>query len=129
MDPDRRVTGHVLVVEDSALVASAMRILLEDAGHSVTEAGSVAAAVEAVAVASRVPDVALLDLTLPDGDGLRVLTELRAMGREPRIAVAVTGRDDPGVRERCLAAGCHAVLLKPVPARELSRLVSGWMGA
>jgi two-component system KDP operon response regulator KdpE len=121
------VTGHVLIVEDSALVASAMRLLLEDAGHSVTEAGSVAAAVEAVAVASRVPDVALLDLTLPDGDGLRVLAQLRAMGREPRIAVAVTGRDDPGVRERCLAAGCHAVLLKPVPARELSRLVTSWM--
>jgi two-component system KDP operon response regulator KdpE len=116
-----------LIVEDSALVASAMRLLLEDAGHSVTEAGSVAAAVEAVAVASRVPDVALLDLTLPDGDGLRVLAQLRAMGREPRIAVAVTGRDDPGVRERCLAAGCHAVLLKPVPARELSRLVTSWM--
>lgn len=129
MDPDRRVTGHVLIVEDSALVASAMRILLEDAGHSVTEAGSVAAAVEAVAIASRVPDLALLDLTLPDGDGLRVLAQLRAMGREPRIAVAVTGHDDPGVRERCLAAGCHDVLLKPVPVRELSRLVTGWLGA
>lgn len=121
--------GHVLIVEDSALVASAMRILLEDAGHSVTEAGSVAAAVEAVAHSSRVPDVALLDLTLPDGDGLAVLHRLREIGREPRVAVAVTGRDDSDVRARCLAAGCRDVLLKPVPARELSRLVTGWMTA
>jgi CheY-like chemotaxis protein len=129
VEPDGPVRGHVLIVEDSALVASAMRILLEDAGHSVTEAGSVAAAVEAVAVAARVPDVALLDLTLPDGDGLAVLHRLREIGREPRVAVAVTGRDDADVRARCLAAGCRDVLLKPVPARELSRLVTGWMTA
>jgi CheY-like chemotaxis protein len=95
----------------------------------VTEAGSVAAAVEAVALAARVPDVALLDLTLPDGDGLAVLHRLREIGREPRVAVAVTGRDDADVRARCLAAGCRDVLLKPVPARELSRLVTGWMTA
>jgi CheY-like chemotaxis protein len=129
VEPDGPVRGHVLIVEDSALVASAMRILLEDAGHSVTEAGSVAAAVEAVALAARVPDVALLDLTLPDGDGLAVLHRLREIGREPRVAVAVTGRDDADVRARCLAAGCRDVLLKPVPARELSRLVTGWMTA
>jgi CheY-like chemotaxis protein len=129
VENDGSVRGHVLIVEDSALVASAMRILLEDAGHTVTEAGSVAAAVEAVVLAQHVPDVALLDLTLPDGDGLAVLLRLREIGREPRIAVAVTGRDDPDVRARCLTAGCRDVLLKPVPARELSRLVSGWLTA
>jgi CheY-like chemotaxis protein len=125
-DPARR--AHVLIVEDNALVASAMRILLENAGHAVTEAGSIAAAVEAVQAASGVPDVALLDLTLPDGDGIEVLARLRAVGRAPRVAVAVTGRDEPEVRARCLQAGCTDVLLKPVPARELPRLVAGWLG-
>jgi CheY-like chemotaxis protein len=125
--PDGTAGGHVLVVEDNALVAGAMRILLEDAGHTVTEAGSVAAAIAAVRGAPQPPDLALLDLTLPDGDGLLVLARLDAEGLAPRVTVAVTGRDDPEVRERCLAAGCHDVLLKPVPARELQRLAAQWM--
>jgi two-component system KDP operon response regulator KdpE len=123
------VTGHVLIVEDNAVVASAMRILLEDAGHTVSEAASVAAAISAVEASTHVPDVALLDLTLPDGDGLSILLTLRHLGREPRITVAITGRDDPSVRARCLAAGCREVLLKPVPARELPRLVATWLAA
>ena len=106
-----------------------MRILLGDAGHTVTEAGSIAAAVNAVELAMRTPDVALLDLTLPDGDGLRILDRLRALGKMPRVTVAVTGRDDPAVRMRCLSAGCADVLLKPVPARDLRRLVAEWMTA
>lgn len=123
------MSGHVLIVEDNAFVASAMRILLEDAGHTVSEAGSVAGAIGVVEAASRIPDVALLDLALPDGDGLTILSALRAMGREPRVAVAVTGRDDPAIRARCLEAGCRDVLLKPVPARELPRLVAQWLDA
>ena len=123
------MTGHVLVVEDNPLVASAMRILLEDAGHTVSEAGSVSAAIGAVEAATSIPDVALLDLTLPDGDGLSILSALRDLGREPRITVAVTGHDDPAIRARCLAAGCRDVLLKPVPARELPRLVAAWLNA
>jgi two-component system KDP operon response regulator KdpE len=119
----------VLIVEDNAVVASAMRILLEDAGHTVSEAGSVAGAVDAVQASFQTPDLVLLDLTLPDGDGLSVLAALRDIGREPRVTVAVTGRDDPAVRVRCLAAGCREVLLKPVPARELPRLVATWLDA
>ncbi|MGI8842363.1 MAG: response regulator [Gemmatimonadaceae bacterium] len=121
------VYGHVLVVEDYALVSSAMRIILEATGHTVSEAATVAQALAIVEDSDHPPDVALLDLTLPDGDGLTILTRLRELGRAPRVCVAVTGHDDPEVRARCLAAGCHAVLLKPVPARELARLVTSWM--
>lgn len=123
------MTAHVLVVEDNALVSSAMRLLLEHAGYTVSEATTVADAIGAVEGAPRPPDVALIDLTLPDGDGLAILSGLRERGREPRITVAVTGRDDPEIRERCLAAGCRDVLLKPVPARELPQLVASWLAA
>lgn len=123
------MTVHVLVVEDNALVSSAMRLLLEHAGYTVSEASTVSGAIGAVESAPHPPDVALLDLTLPDGDGLTILSGLRDLGLEPRITVAVTGRDDPQVRERCLAAGCRDVLLKPVPARELPQLVEAWLAA
>lgn len=119
--------GHVLIVEDNVLVSSAMRILLEANGHTVTEAATTKQALAVFENPDHPPDVALLDLTLPDGDGLTILTRLQELGRAPRICVAVTGHDDPEVRARCLAAGCHDVLLKPVPARELARLVKSWM--
>jgi len=109
---------HVLIVEDSSLVSDAMRILFEASAHRVTTAASVAEAIKAHA--DDPADLVLLDLTLPDGDGLAVLaaaaTTATARGT---VFVALTGRDDPATRERCLAAGCADVLVKPVPAREL----------
>jgi DNA-binding response OmpR family regulator len=116
----------VLLVEDSAIVVSALRILFEETGRRVADAGSVAAAVEACR-AER-PDLMLLDLTLPDGDGLAVLESVRATAGEPRLTVAMTGHDDEATRSRCLAAGCAEVLLKPVPARELLARADGWLG-
>jgi CheY-like chemotaxis protein len=116
----------VLVAEDNDLVSGAMRVLFEETGHRVSTAPSIAAAV-AVATAEPV-DLLLLDLGLADGDGLEVLTELRSRGALPRISVALTGRDEPEVVARCRALGCHDVLLKPVPARELLRLAREWIG-
>lgn len=116
---------HVLVAEDNELVCGAMRVLFEETGHRVTTTPSI---VETVAAASgdRV-DVMLLDLGLADGDGLQVLAQLRERGAMPRVAVALTGRDEPEVVAACRAAGCHEVLLKPVPARDLLRMVRGWL--
>jgi DNA-binding response OmpR family regulator len=115
----------VLVAEDNALVAGAMRLLFEESGFRVTTCASVASTVEA-AVSDAV-DVLLLDLGLADGDGLRALRELRRLGASPRVSVALTGRDEPEVASRCLDAGCAAVLVKPVPARELIARVRGWV--
>lgn len=115
---------RVLLVEDHALVVDALTILLESGGHAVRAAGSVR---EAVARATEEPvDVLLLDLSLPDGDGLDVLARLRAADAVPAVAVALTGHDDAATRDRCVAAGCAAVLLKPVPARELLTRVAAW---
>jgi DNA-binding response OmpR family regulator len=117
--------GHLLLVEDSALVTDALRILFEGVGHRVRVASTVAAAI--AACERERPDVMLLDLTLPDGDGLRVLAGLRDSHARPRITAAMTGRDEPAVRDRCLAAGCAEVLVKPVPTRELLRKIDGWL--
>ena len=70
--------AHVLVAEDNALVGGAMRLLLEESGFRVSVCESVASTV-ATAAADRV-DVLLLDLGLPDGDGMLVISELRALG-------------------------------------------------
>lgn len=101
-------------------------MLFEHMGRRV----SVASTVEAALAALRAdpPDLVLLDLTLPDGDGLVVARTLKARtDREKPVVVALTGHDDPENRERCLEAGCIAMLLKPVPARELMARVDGWL--
>ena len=115
----------MLVAEDNDLVAGAMRVLLEETGHRVTTTPSITATVAAAAAAP--VDLLLLDLGLSDGDGLDVLLQLRERGAMPRVCVALTGRDEPEVVERCRELGCRDVLLKPVPARELLRRVRGWV--
>ncbi|MFN2636656.1 MAG: response regulator [Gemmatimonadaceae bacterium] len=113
--------GRILIVEDSALVTDALRILFDDAGYDVAVAGSVS---EAVEVAESSPtDVMLLDLTLPDGDGIDVVKTLRRRSALPRVTIAMTGHTDAESRAKCLEAGCAEVLLKPVPVGELLRQI------
>lgn len=118
--------AHVLIVEDNDLVSNALRVLFESTGRRVSIAATVA---DALAAARAAPDLMLLDLTLPDGDGFAVLERLGGNGDRPRIVVAITGHDEPAVSERCRALGCADVLLKPVPARELLRLADAWLSA
>ena len=116
---------HVLIVEDSELAAGALRILFEETGHRVSVAHSVAEALQAGQ--SDPPDLLLLDLKLPDGDGLDVVRSLAKRGVKPRATVALTGRDDPESHERCSAAGVTEVMVKPVPTKELLRKAKEWL--
>jgi CheY-like chemotaxis protein len=99
-------------VDDSELVTQALSILIEASGYRVATASSVASAVDAARATP--PDALLVDLTLPDGDGLSIVTTLAAESRRPRFVVALTGHDDPDTEARCRAAGCQAVWVKPV---------------
>jgi CheY-like chemotaxis protein len=118
---------HILLVEDSALVSEAMRVLFEETGHRVTLAASAAEAIDAASAVR--PDVMLLDLGLPDADGLTVLEALTERGVAPPHTIALTGDGDDATAQRCRAAGCHDVLLKPVSPRELLRKVGEWTTA
>ena len=83
---------HILLVEDNALVIGALRLLLEETGHRVSDASTVADA--ARVLRDDPPDVVLLDLTLGGEDGLALMTSIeRGEGQRP-IVVALTGHDD-----------------------------------
>ena len=119
------IPARVLLVEDSDLVADALRTLLDALGHSVRVAPSVRGAV--AACEAEVPDIMLLDLGLLDGHGLEVMEQVKALGVAPRVVAAMTGDDEPAMKRRCLAAGCREVLVKPVGARELMARIETWM--
>ena len=116
------MSGRVLLVEDSPMINGALKLLLESGGFDVTLAASVA---EAVAWdGTSAPDVMLLDINLPDGDGLEVIGALEARGLRPATTYAMTGYSDSATHQRCIAAGCSDVLIKPVPVRQLLRIVA-----
>ena len=115
------MAARILIVEDSALIVDAFRVLFVDAGYEVDAAATVAEAVERGATVR--PDVMLLDLSLPDGNGLDIMQALKERDSLPRVTFAMTGHDDATARRSCMAAGCADVLLKPVPIVELLRQI------
>ena len=118
---------HILIVDDSAAVTGALRVLFEETGHDVSVAASIRDAV--TAAVERPVDVMFLDLTLGDGDGLSALEVMRARQIAPRVTAALTGHAEPEIAARCKAAGCDAVLVKPVPIAELLKRVREWTSA
>jgi CheY-like chemotaxis protein len=112
----------VLLVEDSTMISGALKMLLESGGFDVTLA---ATAAEASAWPRHTrPDVMLLDVGLPDGDGLGVIDSLDARGLKPAATYAMTGHADQVTHDRCIARGCAGVLIKPVPVQQLLRIVT-----
>ena len=118
---------HILIVDDSAAVTGALRVLFEETGHDVSVAATIH---DAIAAATERPvDVMFLDLTLRDGDGLSALEVMRSRQITPRITAALTGHAEPEIAARCRSAGCDAVLVKPVPIAELLKRVREWTRA
>jgi CheY-like chemotaxis protein len=118
---------HILLVEDNALVIGALRLLLEETGHRVSDASTIAAATQVLRADP--PDVVLLDLTLGGEDGLSLMTSIDATdGTQRPIVVALTGHDDAATLARCTAAGCRTVLVKPIKPMMLKGQIAEWLG-
>jgi CheY-like chemotaxis protein len=113
-------TASILLVEDDPLLRHAFRLLLEDAGYLVHEAGTAAQAIDQAA--AELPALVLLDLGLPDRPGLDVARHLTS---QPDMAgirvVALTGRVGRQERDACFEAGCSHFFTKPIEPRELLR--------
>jgi CheY-like chemotaxis protein len=114
---------HVVVVEDNADARDSLRLLLEMMGHRVETAGDGRAGLALLLGAK--PDIAFIDVGLPGLDGYAVATTVRAepAGRDLYL-VALTGYGQAADRERALAAGFDAHVVKPADERALVRLLA-----
>ena len=120
--PPAVMAQRVLIVEDDADTAEGLRELVQLWGHEPVVADSGTAA-RAAAARERF-DVVLLDLGLPDVDGVAIAGELRAaLGAAARV-VALTGHTDEGMLARVRAAGADAHLRKPVDLDHLEALLA-----
>ena len=134
-DADRLMTwarsrgGRLLVVDDSATNRMVVAGLLAKAGFSVETATGGAEAVEAVAQAPVPPEAVLMDVAMPDMDGVTATTTIRSLGdARARIPIiAVTANAQPEDRVRCLAAGMNDYLTKPVRRADLLGALERWL--
>ena len=109
---------RVLVVEDNDMNMKLFRDVLQATGYRTLEATTGAEAVELAA--AHEPDLVLMDIQLPDIDGVQALHRLRADDRTAAIPVlAVTAQAMQGDRQVFLAAGFDGYVSKPVNVREL----------
>ena len=105
----------VLVCDDEPQIVRALRLLLRDAGFRVEAAASAQEALDRAAL--HPPDAAIIDLILPDGDGVEVTRSLRGWTQVPIIVLSAVGEEDAKVR--ALQAGADDYVTKPFGAREL----------
>jgi two-component system KDP operon response regulator KdpE len=105
----------VLVCDDETQILRALRVILRDAGYESLPADSGEQALDAAAV--RHPEAAIIDLVLPDMDGVEVCRRLREWSEMPIIVLSAVGDEEAKVR--ALAAGADDYVTKPFGPREL----------
>ncbi len=106
---------NVLFVEDDAIIASGLLYALQTEGYAVTHCANAADAF--LALKNQRFSLALLDLSLPDGDGFLVFKQIRSVSEMP--VIFVTAADDEGNTIKGLEMGADDYITKPFRVREL----------
>jgi CheY-like chemotaxis protein len=112
----------ILLVEDNETIRRAFGILLEESGYRVEQAATGEEALRKAAETR--PDLILMDLGLPDVDGLSITRQLKSdPTTRDAIVVAITGRALETDHAACVAAGCAGYLAKPIDTEQLLRRI------
>ena len=106
---------RILVVDDEPQILRALRVVLRDSGFEAVPAETASEALDLAAV--QPPDAAIVDLVLPDGDGVGVCGSLREWSTMPIIVLSAIGEEAEKVR--ALEAGADDYVTKPFGPREL----------
>jgi two-component system KDP operon response regulator KdpE len=107
--------ARILVVEDEPDIRRFLRLALATEGHEVFEAATLQRGL--IEAGSRRPELAIVDLGLPDGDGVELIRELRAWSAAP--VIVLSARSGEADKIAALDAGADDYLVKPFGAGEL----------
>lgn len=107
--------NRILVCDDEPQILRALRVVLREAGFEAILAETAEEALDRAAI--RPPDAAIIDLVLPDGDGVEVTRRLREWSAMPIIVLSAVGDEEEKVR--ALEAGADDYVTKPFGPREL----------
>jgi CheY-like chemotaxis protein len=109
--------ARVLVVEDNDMNMQLVEYLLEEGGYQIVKAAS---GEEALSIArdGEVVDLILMDIHLPDMDGISVVREMKGDARTSAIPIlALTAHAMRGDKDRFLEAGCDGYISKPIDVK------------
>jgi two-component system, OmpR family, KDP operon response regulator KdpE len=106
---------RILVCDDEPQILRALRVVLREAGFEAILAETAEEALDRASI--RPPDAAIIDLVLPDGDGVEVTRRLREWSEMPIIVLSAVGDEEEKVR--ALEAGADDYVTKPFGPREL----------
>ncbi len=119
---------RILLAEDNQINAVLATTILKRAGHQVDVAVNGAEALDALRRADY--DIVLMDMHMPEMDGLEATRAIRALsGEEARVPIVALTANAMGSEERkCLAAGMDAFLSKPFEPDDLTAMIDKWAG-
>jgi two-component system, OmpR family, KDP operon response regulator KdpE len=106
---------RILACDDEPQILRALKVILRDAGYEVLTAGDMEEALDVVALSP--VDAAILDLLLPDGDGIELCRRLREWSDMPIVVLSAVGDEEQKIR--ALSAGADDYVTKPFSPREL----------
>ncbi len=116
LDPRRHCLCGVMIllVEDSRSMSEAVRLFAAESGARVRRADCLGSAARHLAIYR--PNVVIVDLGLPDGDGLALVRQLAQAAAPLRAVIAMSGQDLAAWGDEARAAGALACLEKPIPS-------------
>ena len=114
--------ARVLIVDDNQTMAKLISLLVEERGHMPLIAHNGRQALEVVA--EQCPDLMLLDLMMPDMDGMETLRRLRSMPGGHKLPVIVVSAREEEDLQKAMRAGGNAYLQKPVESKPLLDLIA-----
>ena len=115
---------RVLIVDDEGLIRWSLAQTLAAAGATVVEAADTRSAMEAIGAAAPAFDAAILDVRLPDGSGLGLLTAIRRLRPATRV-VLMTAYGTPALLAEARALGALGVVEKPFELDAMTALILG----
>jgi two-component system, NtrC family, response regulator len=108
--------ANILVIDDDRLVLDSLRQVIEKMGHTASSASSIAEALRTAR--SQAFDIVFCDVRMPDGSGLDILPEIRAVSPAPEVII-ITGFGDPEGAELAIKNGAWDYVEKPLSVKDV----------
>jgi two-component system cell cycle response regulator DivK len=119
----RTNVARILIIEDNPNNIKLAKVVLEDAGHEVLQAGNASIGLDIARM--QLPDIVLMDIQLPDIDGLTATRILKDDVNTSKIKViALTAFAMNGDEQKMLAAGCDGYISKPIRYKEFLKIIN-----
>lgn len=115
----------ILVVDDFADARDFMKLIIESYGYNVLEAADGLEAIESLR--DQFPDLILMDIAMPRMDGLTATKNIRTIKRGTRVPIIAVTAHGKEFHTKAIAAGCNAVIEKPVDFDSLETVIRQYL--